>query len=143
MCTLLAARRRPPLLHPPPRAIKARGTAAQPLRASTDDEEGGNGCSTLSTHAAVASEDLPASVDAFVIRHGRPDLAAMLLQVAQECGAASRAGAGGDELRVGVFVAGPEGVVAAVMHVCASLNGVWGGRAGRAYLHVRAMTHEL
>lgn len=76
-------------------------------------------------------------IETFLSR-SRPDFAAMLEAVAEQCGGGHMA----RELRVGVFVAGPAAMVAAVSEACASLNGPW-GRRGRAFLHLRAMTHEL
>ncbi|GFR41832.1 hypothetical protein Agub_g2609 [Astrephomene gubernaculifera] len=90
------------------------------------------------------------------LQRGRPDLPSLLAAVA-ECGcggpAAVDAAAVGavplpshpecpEDWRMAVFAAGPTPLVAHVEELCAQLNGVW-GRAGRAYLQVRALTHEM
>ncbi|PNH07852.1 Ferric reduction oxidase 7, chloroplastic [Tetrabaena socialis] len=104
--------------------------------------------------ALTHSASKPLSIDAFLVR-GRPDLDAMVRALSLGAPTASAAASGqvpvpgsdsGDgeleELRVGLFVAGPPALVEAVREAGARANGVW-GRAQRAYLDMTTMTHQL
>ncbi len=94
---------------------------------------------------ALVAADAEAHAAHVPIAAGRPDVRALLARVAEEAGV----GAGSDDaarrqpLRVGVFVAGPAVLVEGVLDTCADLNGLWDGRDGRAFLEVKALTHEL
>ncbi len=94
---------------------------------------------------ALAAADAEAHAAHVPIAAGRPDVRALLARVAEEAGV----GAGSDDaarrqpLRVGVFVAGPSVLVEGVLDACADLNGLWDGRAGRAFLEVKALTRQL
>ncbi|PNH12965.1 Ferric reduction oxidase 2 [Tetrabaena socialis] len=128
---------------------------ASPPRISAEDSTSFTSSDAFSKAATAFahSSSTPLGIDAFLV-HGRPDLNAMLRALslgaptasAAACGGVAVQGSGGggelEDLRVGLFVAGPPALVAAVREAGARVNGVW-GRAQRAYLDMTTMTHEL
>ncbi|GLI70994.1 hypothetical protein VaNZ11_016103 [Volvox africanus] len=119
----------------------------------------GNGPSTTGTQL------LPAPTLTSYIAEGRPNLAALLHQIAitgstcstcnisaslsrSESNSSSQSGedgckeAGVEAARVAVYAGGPKPLVGSVEETCASHNGLW-GRKDRAYLHFTFITHEL
>lgn len=115
---------------------------------------------TAGTNAATgaASKALAAPPPAHVptaaayISTGRPDLKTILTHAAAPYAPDGEAVEDDQAAAVGVFVAGPAPLVAAVADTCAAVNGVWaalfggccgGGVGGRAYLELHALTHEL
>ncbi|KXZ46620.1 hypothetical protein GPECTOR_42g831 [Gonium pectorale] len=105
--------------------------------------------SSGSANGAEPAKAVKADIDyAHAIKDGRPNWAELLGAVATCSSDGAQLPVSGNDAAqvqaqvVGVFVAGPERLVTAVDEACAALNGVW-GRAGRAYLAVTALTHEL
>ncbi|KAG2452202.1 hypothetical protein HYH02_003233 [Chlamydomonas schloesseri] len=123
--------------------------------AAAIDTIASSGANSKQQQASVATAPVPTA--AAYISAGRPDLKTILTHAAAPYAAAddegfttaAAAAAAADDEAVGVFVAGPARLVAAVADTCAEVNGFWaplfccGARGGLAFLELHTLTHEL